>query len=458
MVNVKIPRRLLCQSNKRFCIIQDRGDEFMSMSISCQKSSTRTNIKHNNRKMSEKEKEQNKHINPTRSHQNKYLLQENLKDLYEKEFGEALQKYNAKQTRQDRKIPDYYKHIQSSKKTSVQQEMIIQVGDKDDFSSNEKRELANDVLEKWFDGFEKRNPNLKIYNAVIHNDEASPHLHINFVPVAGEYKRGMEKQVSFDKAILQQDSTIKKERPFDQWREKEVDLLEKMLKERGIERKLVGKNQYKDVNDYKEKKDLEREIKQLKEIVPNEKTVIPFLKKEIETEVVQKFVGKSEVIERETENYVLSPEQYKELSEQIHAAVVIKKDYEHLKTTDLAKENAQLRIEKEDFRLDFNRVVEKFNTKLDDYKKLEYKYNRLKTHARDLKLELTTTYLSAKKFIKDHTEDSRSFKGAFKKFGDLVKEKTSLVRDKNDLEPKVSEFERTHKKELEKERDNGLSR
>src|SRR5699024_726019 len=98
--------------------------------------------------------------------------------------------------------------------------------------------------------------------------------------------------------------------------------------ERGIERKLVGKNNYKDVNDYKEKKDLEREIKHLKEIVPEEKTPVPFLRKEVQTEVVQKFMGKSEVIEHETDNFVLSPEQYKEMSEQIHAAVVIKKDYE----------------------------------------------------------------------------------------------------------------------------------
>ena len=105
-------------------------------------------------------------------------------------------------------------------------------------------------------GFEKRNPNLKIYNAVIHNDEASPHMHLNFVPVASGYKRGLEKQVSFDRAITQQDPKLDKTRPFDDWREKEVKILEEMLKERGIERKLVGSNNYKDVNEYKEKKNL----------------------------------------------------------------------------------------------------------------------------------------------------------------------------------------------------------
>lgn len=62
---------------------------------------------------------------------------------------------------------------------------------------------------------------------MIHNDEATPHMHLNFVPVATGYKRGLEKQVAFDKAITQQDETLNKERPFDDWREKEVRLLEK---------------------------------------------------------------------------------------------------------------------------------------------------------------------------------------------------------------------------------------
>ena len=149
--------------------------------------------------------------------------------------------------------------------------MIIQVGDKDDFSSKQDFERANEILEEWLSEFEKRNPNLKIYNAVIHNDEASPHMHLNFVPVASGYKRGLEKQVSFDRAITQQDPTLDKTRPFDDWREKEVNLLGEMLKERSIERKIVGTNDYKDVREYKERKDLQREIQQLEKDLANKK-------------------------------------------------------------------------------------------------------------------------------------------------------------------------------------------
>ncbi|MDK7498277.1 plasmid recombination protein, partial [Bacillus paranthracis] len=232
----------------------------MSMSVSLKKATNKTNIKHNNRTMSEKEKERNSHIDYSKSDDNKYLVQKDLKELYQEEFGEVLENYNAKQKRNDRKIDDYYKHIQFGKKTALQQEMIIQVGDLNNFISNADYEKANEILLEWFKDFEKRNPNLKVYNAVIHNDEASPHMHLNFVPVASGYKRGLEKQVSFDRAITQQDPTLDKTRPFDDWREKEVKILEKMLKKRGIERKLVGSNNYKDVNEYKEKKDLEKEI------------------------------------------------------------------------------------------------------------------------------------------------------------------------------------------------------
>lgn len=220
--------------------------------------------------MNEKEKARNSHIDFSRSDKNKYLQQDSIRDLYKREFGSALEKYNAKQKRNDRKIDDYYKHIEKGKKTSTQQEMIIQIGDKDDFIDNEpNRKVANEVLEEWFHDFKDRNPQLKIYNATIHNDEASPHMHLNFVPVAEGYKRGLERQVAFDKAIKQQDDSLNKERPFQDWREKEVTFLEEKINERGIERVLVGTNEYKDVNEFKEKQD---ELKALEEQIDHAKS------------------------------------------------------------------------------------------------------------------------------------------------------------------------------------------
>ncbi|PHE96058.1 plasmid recombination protein [Bacillus pseudomycoides] len=417
----------------------------MSMSVSLKKATNKTNIKHNNRTMSEKEKERNSHIDYSRSDENKYLVQKDLKELYQEEFGEALEKYNAKQKRSDRKIEDYYKHIQSSKKTSLQQEMIIQVGDLNDFIRNADYKRANEILLEWFKDFEKRNPNLKVYNAVIHNDETSPHMHLNFVPVASGYKRGLEKQVSFDRAIMQQDSELDKTRPFDDWREKEVKLLEKILKERGIERKLVGSNEYKDVNEYKEKKDLEREIQWLEEKiakkkdelvkvsaqVPEKKMNLKSKKKEIKTEVKPKFIGKPDIIEKETGNYVYTAKQVKYLEDLVSAAVTVKKDYERLQTTDLVQENKNLREEVYQKTKENEQLKKELASATLEIGSLKGDIHYLKAHIRDLTANIKVLYQQTKKVFKEQFE---AFRG--------------LIKNELDIKGIDNQFEREHNREM----------
>ncbi|AXY11598.1 plasmid recombination enzyme (plasmid) [Bacillus thuringiensis LM1212] len=420
----------------------------MSMSVSLKKATNKTNIKHNNRAMNEKEKERNSHIDYSKSDENKYLVQKDIKELYQEEFGEVLEKYNAKQKRNDRKIDDYYKHIQSSKKTSLQQEMIVQVGDMKDFNYRADYEKANEILLEWFKDFEKRNPNLKVYNAVIHNDEASPHMHLNFVPVASGYKRGLEKQVSFDRAITQQDATLDKTRPFDDWREKEVQLLEKALKERGIERKLVGSNEYKDVNEYKEKKDLEREIRWLErevakkkdelvkvsEHVPEKKMNLRSKKKEIKTEVKPKFIGKPEIIEKETGNYVYTPKQVTYLEDLVSAAVIVKKDYERLQTTDLVQENENLREDVYQKTKENEQLKKELVSATLEIGSLKGDIHYLKAHIRDLQTNIRVLYENTKKVFK---EQFKAFRG--------------LIKNELDVKGVDNQFEREHERENKRE-------
>ncbi|MDF9627149.1 plasmid recombination protein [Bacillus cereus] len=420
----------------------------MNMSVSLKKATNKTNIKHNNRVMNEKEKERNLHINYSKSDENKYLVQKDVKELYQEEFGEVLERYNAKQKRNDRKIDDYYKHIQSSKKTSLQQEMIVQVGDMKDFNYRVDYEKANEILLEWFKDFEKRNPNLKVYNAVIHNDEASPHMHLNFVPVASGYKRGLEKQVSFDRAIMQQDATLDKTRPFDDWREKEVQLLEKALKERGIERKLVGTNEYKDVNEYKEKKDLEKEIRWLEaevakkkdelvkvsEHVPEKKMNLRSKKKEIKTEVKPKFIGKPEIIEKETGNYVYTPKQVKYLEGLVGAAVTVKKDYERLQTTDLVQENKNLREEVYQKTKENEALKKELVSATLEIGSLKGDIHYLKAHIRDLQTNIRVLYENTKKLFK---EQFKAFRG--------------LIKNELDMKGVDNQFEREHERENKRE-------
>lgn len=306
----------------------------MGMSVSVKKATNMTNIKHNNRTMGEKQMSKNTHIDFERSGENKYLVEKDLKEFYKEEFGEALEKYNDKQKRKDRKINSYYDHIKKGKKTALQQEMIFQVGDRDDFLSEENKKIANDILGEYFFDFKRRNPNLKIYNAVIHNDEASPHLHLNFVPVADGYKRGLEKQVSFDKAIKQQDPTLDKTRPFQDWREKEVEILAKKLQQRGIERKLVGTNEYKDMNDFKEKKELEKEVSKLSkeknQLLEEKKEVISEIKTFKEPEKILEKVEDSKKIKGFGKSVLLPLENYELLKNLALSAVKVKMKFDKL--------------------------------------------------------------------------------------------------------------------------------
>ncbi len=428
--------------------------------------------------MSEKQKEQNSHIDYERSSENKYLVQKDLKELYRDEFGQALENYNAKQKRNDRKIEDYFKHIQSSKKTALQQELIIQVGDQDDFVNQEDVQQANEILEEWLTGFEERNPNLKIYNAVIHNDEASPHMHLNFVPVASGYKRGLEKQVSFDRAIVQQDATLDKVRPFESWREKEVNCLENLLLERGIQRKLVGTNDYKDVNEYKEKRDLEREIELLKVERLQKKNEVDSLidqaekLKTEEQEIMIKMNRRKEELlemnalipkqmkikakkeiekvgflkreEQETGNLIMSVKEYKRIRKIVHAASEIKSDYERLQGTDFVQQNKQLvqqlnrsEHEKQELKKDYEHVRMQLRT-------ANREISDLRGRVDDLTYEVAILYQSTKEFFKERTND---FKEHLRDFVDKVREKLP-----------GSEFERSHTRERRREMNRGMER
>lgn len=254
----------------------------MKHSISFKKEAKKTSISHNNRTLDNEQQKSkyHKHINFEKSNENVYLVQTPIKEKYDELFGEAVEKFNAKQKRADRKIDDYYAKVRKDKKLEPQREFIIQVGDIDDYRLTKddgsptgltkeqierNKQIANDILKSYFKDFQERNPNLPIYNAVIHNDEASPHMHLNVIPVASGYKRGMEKQCSFNKALKQQGIAFDKENNRALWnnfRNQEVESIERLMSEHGWERKEVGTNHIKDVHEYKAIKAKERELMQ----------------------------------------------------------------------------------------------------------------------------------------------------------------------------------------------------
>ena len=117
--------------------------------------------------------------------------------FYKNEFEKARLEYNNKQTRDDRKINDYFKKISNNSKSDLAVQIIIELGDKkfwDTKSMTYKHKMTN-VFIKQVDDLELLLPNFKICSAIIHYDETSPHLHIVGVPIKYNCKTGMSMQV-----------------------------------------------------------------------------------------------------------------------------------------------------------------------------------------------------------------------------------------------------------------------
>jgi len=121
--------------------------------------------------------------------------------VFNKSFSNELLEYNNKQKRDDRKIDDYFKHVESSDK-DIAVEIIIQISDKYYWDENpDKRKFMEDVYREQIKDLQEMFPNLIITNAMLHLDEASPHIHILGIPKATDYKRGLQAQCAKSKVF-----------------------------------------------------------------------------------------------------------------------------------------------------------------------------------------------------------------------------------------------------------------
>ena len=189
-------------------------------------------VNHNSRKFHAK------NTDPERSHLNVAYCQEHIKAVYHELFDEALERYNSKQTRADRKIEDYYEKIRSGKQEKPFHEIILQVGNKDDMSADsEDGQLAAAVLDEYMRAFQERNPNLRVFSAHLHMDEATPHLHIDFVPFTTGSKRGLDTRVSLKQALAAQGfrGGTRGDTEWSQWVRSEKEQLAAVMERHGIE-------------------------------------------------------------------------------------------------------------------------------------------------------------------------------------------------------------------------------
>lgn len=471
--------------------------------------SHQSSLSHNNRENIHG----NPGIDPARSEENIYFVQKDIRSVYKDVFQEAVDKYNEKQKRNDRKIENYYDKIHKDDKTHEQRELVVAIGEgKDD---PKYREGKKEALKRYAEAFQERNPNLAVYNMVLHDDEANPHLHINYVPNF-ESSRGLTRRVGMDRALQQQGVEGTGRKLIAHWRELETAYIEQLAKEHipNFERANVGSHKYMKVRQYKEyaeaksiienqveeketqlqtiddhlknveektnelemtkkslesdvvdtykeleivKQQVESENEKLKLIgqrhvelekrveqmqkeldsasdrVPNEPVKIPFLRKEVVVEVQDKMFGKAEITKKQTRNYVLSPEQYQEVTKQVNAAVTIKKDYECLRETDFVKEYESLKMTAEGWMKE-NRTLKQEKKQLQkEVGVLNREISSLKAHIKGLQTNIRVLYVQTKKVLKEQ----------FKAFREIVK---------NELDSKGidNQFEREHKKEMNK--------
>ena len=192
----------------------------------------RGSVNHNSRKFHAK------NTDPERSHLNVTYCQENIKAVYHELFDEAMERYNAKQTRADRRIENYYEKIRSGKQEKPFHEIILQVGNKDDMSADsDEGRLAAAVLDEYMRAFQERNPNLRVFSAHLHMDEATPHLHIDFVPFTTGSKRGLDTRVSLKQALAAQGfkGGTRGDTEWSQWVRSEKEQLSAVMERHGIE-------------------------------------------------------------------------------------------------------------------------------------------------------------------------------------------------------------------------------
>ncbi len=214
-------------------------------------------VNHNSRKF----KAEN--VDGERSHLNIDYCNEPIKKIYHELFDDALKRYNEKQTRADRRIENYYEKIRNSKQEKPFHELILQIGDKENMSAeSENGQLARQILDEYYCGFQERNPNLKVFSAHLHMDETTPHLHIDFVPFTTGSKRGLDTRVSLKQALAAQGfkGGTRGDTEWNQWVSAEKSALAFVMERHGIEWEHKGTHEkHLSVLDYK-KQEREKEI------------------------------------------------------------------------------------------------------------------------------------------------------------------------------------------------------
>ena len=205
-------------------------------------------------------------VDPDRVHLNICYQNENLKEVYKELFDDSVERYNVGK-RKDRQITNYYEKIRQGKQEKLFHEVIFQIGNREDMAvGTTEGDLAVKVLDEYVKNFQQRNPTLHVFSCYLHQDEAAPHLHIDFVPyVTGWKGKGMDTRVSLKQALksLGFQGGNKHDTELNQWINHEKELLAEIARQYGIEWEQKGTHEeHLDVYNFK-KKERKKEVQAL---------------------------------------------------------------------------------------------------------------------------------------------------------------------------------------------------
>ena len=252
-------------------------------------------------------------VDSSRTPLNVEYRNEDIRAVYHELFDDALAHYNEKQTRRDRVIDDYYEKIRTGKQEKPFEELIIQIGNKDDMNaSSENGQLARQMLDEYMQSFQHRNPTLRVFSAHLHMDEATPHLHIDFIPFTTSSMRGLETRVSLKKALEALGFTggTKSHTELNQWIESEKQVLASIMARHDIEWEQKGTHEehlsvldYKKQERSKEVAALETQIGALQEQTATAETMLSEKQEQLDDiapilKNTEKFVQKYDAPER----------------------------------------------------------------------------------------------------------------------------------------------------------------
>ena len=384
-------------------------------------------VNHNSRKFHAK------NTDPERSHWNVEYCNQDIQEVYHELFDGALERYNAKQTRKDRKIEDYYEKIRSGKQEKPFHEIILQIGNKDDMGAKTgEGQMAAKILDEYMKGFQERNPTLRVFSAHLHMDEATPHLHIDFVPYITGSKRGLDTRVSLKQALsaLGFKGGTRMETELNQWVAAEKQQLATIMLEHGIEWEQKGTHEkhlsllnFEKQERAKEVAALEKQKAELEEHNANMQ------------EVNEKWLDQLENIEREISS---AHENREEADKQVDQAKKKASQYEK-KLTEIAPMVKDMERFAEKYSADPDEVLPEAGT-LETGK--SYREKKAKPLIKKIVTVLRSVYRAYLDLSRRFRDIQRSYERAWNKVNSLTARVEELWNENRMLRESLGDFER----------------